>query len=214
MKDGVISECGTYKELIRSQGDFADFLINYFNEEGDEHDIDEETLEEITNMKHFAERRMSRDSLNEILMRKRTISQNSTKSQKSLKDDEKNINKAKLTEEEQSETGSVKWSVYLEYMKKVGISSWIITLVCMVIMGGFNIGASMWLSQWSEDSNDEQSKNNTGSGLRNLRVGIYAALGVDEATFSFALTIVISISTLLGRITHDFQNLLKFPIPS
>ena len=223
MKDGVISEYGTYKELIRNQGDFAEFLINYLNsEEGADDDIDNETLKEITNIKHFGERQISRqsESSSEISLRKRTISQNSTYSQdkKSLKEDEKlekelEKNKAKLTEEEQSETGSVKWSVYIEYMKKVGISSWIITLVCMIIMGGFNIGASIWLSRWSEDSNDEQLRNDTA--FRNLRIGVYAALGVGEATFSFAFTLVVSISTLLGsKLLHNemLNNILRAPM--
>ena len=222
MKDGVISECGTYKELIRSQGDFAEFLINYLNEEGADDDIDNETLQEITNINFFAERQISRqsESSNEISLRKRTISQNSAKSQdkRSLKEDEQKEkelekNKAKLTEEEQSETGSVKWSVYFEYMKKVGISNWIITVVCMIIMGCFNIGGSMWLSRWSGDSNDEQSKNDTS--LRNLRIGVYAALGVGEAAFSFAFTLIVAISTLLGsKLLHNemLNNVLRAPM--
>ena len=34
MRDGEISEQGTYKELLKQGGDFATFLINYLTEEG------------------------------------------------------------------------------------------------------------------------------------------------------------------------------------
>ena len=34
MKEGKISETGTYTELLEKKGDFADFLIQYFSEEG------------------------------------------------------------------------------------------------------------------------------------------------------------------------------------
>ena len=86
-------------------------------------------------------------------------------------------------------------------------------MVCMIIMGGFNIGGSMWLSRWSEDSNNEQSKNDIS--LRNLRIGVYAALGVSEAIFSLTFTLVVSISTLLGsKLLHNemLNNILRAPM--
>ena len=35
MKDGRISEQGTYNELLAEQGEFADFLVQYLTEEGE-----------------------------------------------------------------------------------------------------------------------------------------------------------------------------------
>jgi len=40
MKDGQISESGTYKELLDKKGDFADFLLLHMQEES-ENEIDE-----------------------------------------------------------------------------------------------------------------------------------------------------------------------------
>ena len=37
MRDGEISEQGTYRELLGQGGDFATFLINYLNEGGGIH---------------------------------------------------------------------------------------------------------------------------------------------------------------------------------
>jgi len=45
MKDGQISESGTYKELMEKKGDFADFLILYMQEQN------EDKVDEIGNIK-------------------------------------------------------------------------------------------------------------------------------------------------------------------
>lgn len=42
LKDGKISESGTFAELLKYDGAFADFLRNYLNEEIDEDKEDEE----------------------------------------------------------------------------------------------------------------------------------------------------------------------------
>lgn len=36
MKNGIISESGTYKELLDKKGDFADFLILHMQEQNDD----------------------------------------------------------------------------------------------------------------------------------------------------------------------------------
>lgn len=41
MKDGRVSEQGTYQDLVERKGDFAEFLIEYMNEE------DQEEIEDI-----------------------------------------------------------------------------------------------------------------------------------------------------------------------
>jgi len=40
MKDGQVSESGTYKELLDKKGDFADFLILHMQEQN-EYKVDE-----------------------------------------------------------------------------------------------------------------------------------------------------------------------------
>ena len=69
MKDGKISETGTYSELLDKKGDFADFLIKYLSEEGKLENIVEEIDDEIMKdlevvigkevIKEIKERRMS-----------------------------------------------------------------------------------------------------------------------------------------------------------
>ena len=47
MKDGRISEQGTYHQLLKAGGEFADFLVEYLAEEAQ----DESETEELENLK-------------------------------------------------------------------------------------------------------------------------------------------------------------------
>ena len=42
MKDGKVSEIGTYKELLANDGAFAEFLRTYLNESGNDSEEDDE----------------------------------------------------------------------------------------------------------------------------------------------------------------------------
>ena len=214
IKDGVISECGSYNELLTSKGAFAEFLISHLAEEGADDDIDTEMLEEIASNIKKVDRQLSKQTDESV--KKRTQSVASTNSQRSAKENNpKDLDKkkAKLIEAEKSEVGSVKLKVYIEYMKKVGIAKCLIVLLCMTMMSGFNIGSGLWLTQWSQDSKDESSKNDTS--LRHLRLGVYAALGFGEAFFLLITTVILSIATLLGsRLLHIemLANILRAPM--
>ena len=43
LKDGAISEAGSYEELLSHNGDFADFLHQYLQEDGSDSDEDPES---------------------------------------------------------------------------------------------------------------------------------------------------------------------------
>lgn len=64
LKHGVVSEQGTYKELLERKGDFADFLLEYMAEE------DEEGLEHI---KHDLEDTMGKEEFRRELSRKASV---------------------------------------------------------------------------------------------------------------------------------------------
>ena len=57
LKDGKVSEQGSYQELVERKGEFANFLLEYMNEMGEE---DEEQLEEI---KHQLEKNIGKEAL-------------------------------------------------------------------------------------------------------------------------------------------------------
>ncbi len=64
LKNGRVSEQGTYKQLIERKGDFADFLLEYMNEE------DEEDVEEI---KHQLEETLGKEEFQKELVRRASV---------------------------------------------------------------------------------------------------------------------------------------------
>lgn len=63
MKDGRISEQGTYTDLLARDGDFAQFLIQYLTEEGEKENLDVQTESELEDLKHELERTLGREKL-------------------------------------------------------------------------------------------------------------------------------------------------------
>ena len=72
MKDGEISEVGTYQELMDSKGAFAEFLVQYLTTEGDD---DVEDSDQISAIKSTLEQTMGKEELQRNISRLR--SQNS-----------------------------------------------------------------------------------------------------------------------------------------
>ncbi|CAG7817867.1 unnamed protein product, partial [Allacma fusca] len=116
LKNGRVSESGTYQELLDRQGEFSNFLAQYSNETQQSSEIENE-LE--SGRKH---RLIS------------TTSENSEFSEKSTLDTKtKQIPEAqKLIEEEFKETTSVPWRLYFDYFKAAG---WIRVVISMLAYG-------------------------------------------------------------------------------
>ena len=62
MKNGRISEQGTYLELLAQEGEFADFLIEYLVEEGDKN-LDPQTENELEDLKAELEKTLGKEKL-------------------------------------------------------------------------------------------------------------------------------------------------------
>ncbi len=81
LKNGEVSEVGTYRELLEQKGDFADFLIQYLSEKGTtDADIadaagDAESADVVLQIKHELESRIGTVELGRQLSRARTESE-------------------------------------------------------------------------------------------------------------------------------------------
>ncbi|XP_037921935.1 multidrug resistance-associated protein 1 isoform X7 [Hermetia illucens] len=206
MKDGQVSESGTYQELLNKKGSFAEFLIQHLQEVNpEEEDLDEikHQLEETlpnSDLLGKLERAISRqkssdshsdtaslsDSRNNLesgdhVIRKRRTSErsNSIKSDTPEKKPDAKDN-AKLIEQEKSETGGVKFAVYKHYLKSIGWKISIATVLLNLTFQAFSIGSNLWLSQWSGDKN---AANDTA--VRDMYLGVYGGFGVGQAFTSF-----------------------------
>lgn len=189
LKDGEVSEQGTYKELLEKKGAFAEFLIQHLTE------VNAET-ENIDEIKAQLESSITSDELKAKLeraistQRSRTDSvssgssgklsrQASTNSDSELRQrrtsespvkadatKQNGTAQQKLIETEKSETGSVKWEVYKHYLKSIGWTLAGATVFLNMIFQGFAIGSNLWLSKWSSDNTTA-----TDTGRRDMYLG-------------------------------------------
>lgn len=201
LKDGEVSEQGTYKELLEKKGAFAEFLIQHLTEVNAEDEELEEIkaqLEEVggEELKAKLERvisvtRSRSDSQSdsqhgELTRQSSTVSESGSgslrrrtpdkKSESPSKQTEANgVQNQKLIETEKSETGSVKWDVYKHYLRSIGWTLAVATVILNIIFQSFSIGSNVWLSKWSSDN---LTSNDTGK--RDMYLGVYAAFGIGQ----------------------------------
>nr|WPH24505.1 ABC transporter subfamily C1 [Tetranychus urticae] len=193
MKDGKIYESGTYSDLMAKKGEFADFIAQYSKEENNEEEkIDQISSKELNIARQVSVTRsdsMHSQSDTTSVAFTRTISTNGLE----RSDTQTTF---KLTESESVETGSVKLKVYLKYFKAIGVMSCLVTILLFMATSGFNLGTSLWLTSWSDDSLDPNKMNDTA--LRNKRLSVYAGLGFSGAFCTLINTIIMNFATIAG----------------
>lgn len=202
LKEGEVSEQGTYKKLLENKGAFAEFLIQHLTEVNEEvEDLEEikAQLEVVASeeLKAKLERAISTtrarsDSQSgsqlDLTRQSSTISETGslrrrTPDRKSSESPSKQTDKAetngkqnqKLIETEKAETGSVKWDVYKHYLKSIGWTLSVATVILNIVFQFFSIGSNVWLSKWSSDNETA-----TDTGKRNMYLGVYAAFGIGQ----------------------------------
>ncbi|OAA56992.1 ABC multidrug transporter [Niveomyces insectorum RCEF 264] len=104
-------------------------------------------------------------------------------------DDDGNKKKKKkgknLMQTEEKAESSVPWSAIVDYVASSGsILNGVLVFVLLVVSQGSNIVTSLWLSYWTSNKFDLS----TGE-----YIGIYAALGVTQASLMFAFMVALSI---------------------
>lgn len=73
----------------------------------------------------------------------------------------------------------VKFSIYLKYLQAIGWCSIFFIIFGFVLHSVSFIGSNLWLSAWTRDSKTFNSTNYPAS-QRDLRVGVYGALGLAQ----------------------------------
>ncbi|XP_046739582.1 multidrug resistance-associated protein 1 isoform X10 [Diprion similis] len=206
IKNGEVTERGTYKQLLEKKGAFAEFLVQHLQEvEADavsEADLDEikQQLEstigtdDLQQKLSRARSRVSEShsdsgsvnekrSLNGSLKRQHSIDSHNSVSllhRNSVKEKDALPAKVgeKLIEVEKTETGSVKWKVYSHYLRSIGWFLTISTIVMNAVFQIFSIGSNAWLSKWSDDNTTVVD-----TAKRDMYLGVYGGLGLGQASF-------------------------------
>ncbi|XP_063922509.1 multidrug resistance-associated protein 1 isoform X6 [Zophobas morio] len=227
LKDGEVSECGTYQQLLDKKGAFSEFLLQHINEvEEDEEELDalknqlsgtavsEEISKKLSRHRSRVSESVSEtgsDQTSLSLQRQKSVdsADRSLRHRSSSVEEPKKppVKGDKLIEVEKTETGSVKWSVYKHYLKSIGLFLTFATIFLNMLFQGFSIGSNVWLGVWADD-------NVTDSGTRDFYLGIYGALGLGQAVAVLLSALTLFIGSLNGaQLLHQLllSNILRVP---
>uniref|UniRef100_A0A8B9QHE4 Canalicular multispecific organic anion transporter 1 n=1 Tax=Apteryx owenii TaxID=8824 RepID=A0A8B9QHE4_APTOW len=176
---GAVSEHGSYSTLLANRGAFAQFLNSYGAQEKDAPDEKAAGTGHATGLGQAKGARVSQ-GYKTCFLGLICLSARSTKScQEAQKETPKKLKGQQLIEKEAVETGKVKFSMYLRYLRAVGwgFSFW----VAMSYLAQYVafVGTNLWLSAWTDDA--QLYLNQTyPPGQRDLRIGVFGALGVAQ----------------------------------
>uniref|UniRef100_A0A4W5KGH1 ABC-type glutathione-S-conjugate transporter n=1 Tax=Hucho hucho TaxID=62062 RepID=A0A4W5KGH1_9TELE len=194
LKEGCVSEVGSYQSLKDRKGAFSEFLDTYAKEEGKQH------TGECVCITGFV-----------FVVRLRKNS--SLKKPKPPADDETKKGQ-RLIEKETMETGQVKFSVYLQYLRAMGWGYATMFFLVYFIQNVAFIGQNLWLSDWTNDAEDYYNKTYP-NWKRDTRIGVFGALGVAQGLFVFMGTLLLANGSInASRILHTrlLNNILRVPM--
>ena len=81
----------------------------------------------------------------------------------------------------------MKVSVFLAYMRSVGLPIAIAIIFLYLLNNVAAIGANLWLSDWSDDIAMNGTQD---AAQRDMRLGVYGALGLAQGKTSFHLSLI------------------------
>ncbi|XP_078610229.1 multidrug resistance-associated protein 1-like isoform X14 [Branchiostoma floridae x Branchiostoma japonicum] len=118
----------------------------------------------------------------------------------------------KLIQKEVAETGRVKASVFVEYLRSVGITLSVIICLLYCAQNAASIYSNIWLSEWS---NDQPINGTQDIAKRDLRLGVYGALGVAQGVAVVLTAFAVAVGGFIGAMhMHRIlvANVLRLPM--
>ncbi|XP_075435703.1 ATP-binding cassette sub-family C member 3 isoform X3 [Ascaphus truei] len=228
--DGRVSEMGSYQELLKQNGAFAEFLRNYASDDNVEEEeitiLDEEEVlladESLSNHTDLTDNEPIANEARKKFIRQISILSSDGESSHAMSTrrrvcerkttetvNAKRVPSQKLIQTETAETGRVKMKVFWKYIKAVGlvVSLFICFLYCC--QNASAIGANVWLSGWTNEPVINGIQQNTP-----LRVGVYAALGLVQGFLVMISSFTLAIAGIsAARKLHEALLDNKFHTP-
>ncbi|KAK3909098.1 Multidrug resistance-associated protein 1 [Frankliniella fusca] len=242
LKEGEVSETGTYKELMEKKGAFAEFLLQHLQEisiEGDADDLEaimahlegtlgaEELQKELQRRKtRISESQSDMGSIAERTSLTGSLKRGASGSSEVLGKRHSSEHKEptppkqvqakgeKLIKAEKAERGSVKWRVYAHYLSSIGIVLSVATIVLNMVFQGFSIYSNVWLSEWSAENFTKLSGSDFTS-TRDKYLGVYGALGLGQVVSVCFSTVFLRIGTINAATIlhhHLLQTIIRLPM--
>ncbi|XP_043945092.1 multidrug resistance-associated protein 1-like [Protopterus annectens] len=125
-------------------------------------------------------------------------------------DQKEKLNTGKLTEADVARTGKVKLSVYKDFLKMMGVFLFIVSALFYISQQSASFGYNYWLTLWVEDPVVNGTQQNS-----DVRVTVYAFLGIIQATGSFFAALLTTIGCVIVSRTLHFKlliNVLRCPL--
>ncbi|KAI5087921.1 canalicular multispecific organic anion transporter 1 [Silurus meridionalis] len=231
--DGVVSEVGSYDSLRASKGAFSEFLDIHSKEENKSNEQKESAsdLEMIDIVPESQEPQAdspAEDIVSVILKRENSLrhSQRHAMRNGSIKlrrnssarpkiDAEQTKKGQRLIEKETMESGKVKFSVYLQYLRSLGWGFTTMFITVYFVQNIAFIGQNLWLSEWTNDAIDYPNGSTYPAHIRDMRIGVFGALGVAQGILVFLGTLLLADAAIrASRILHSrlLSNILKAPM--
>ncbi|KAM9598625.1 multidrug resistance-associated protein 1 isoform 4-T9 [Morphnus guianensis] len=210
MCDGEISEMGSYQELLKQDGAFAEFLRTYANaeqsmENNDTHSPSGKEGKPIENgvlVNEVPGKLMHRQLSNSSTYSRDTGKSQHQSSTAELQKPLAEKNSWKLTEADTAKTGRVKATVYWDYMKAIGLFISFLSILLFMCNHIASLASNYWLSLWTDDPVINGTQQYT-----NVRLGVYGALGISQGIAVFGYSMVVSIGGIFAS-RHLHLNLL------
>uniref|UniRef100_A0A8C7CCA6 Uncharacterized protein n=1 Tax=Oncorhynchus kisutch TaxID=8019 RepID=A0A8C7CCA6_ONCKI len=199
LKEGCVSEVGSYQSLKDSKGAFSEFLDTYAKDEGKKHTVPDlqdpqadTPPEDIVSMTLRRESSIRRSQRNGSSEPDPWVVKGWTKKQHF----------------------TVKFSVYLQYLRAMGWGYSTMFFLVYFIQNVAFIGQNLWLSDWTNDAEDYYNKTYP-NWKRDTRIGVFGALGVVQGVFVFMGTLLLANGSInASRILHSrlLNNILRVPM--
>ncbi|KAK3859641.1 hypothetical protein Pcinc_034255 [Petrolisthes cinctipes] len=211
LKNGKVSESGTYAELVEKKGEFQEFLLQYLSEKEED-----DSVEELEDIKHQLESKIGREALQRQISRKRQESESesmdgektgSLKRVKRISESEKDSLKQpkRISESEKGQDGIIlpaggkepkvgQKLVEAEKAEtgKVSFQVYgyylravgVLASVMTIIFYVLAQGCSVGSNLWLSKWSESYGPNGTMPDEdRNMYLGVYASFGVGQAGF-------------------------------
>ncbi|XP_031732915.1 ATP-binding cassette sub-family C member 2 [Anarrhichthys ocellatus] len=227
--DGVVSEVGSYNSLRASRGAFSEFLDTYAKEQSNQTYSEPDHYQVVADVELIPETEDTlpdsplEDTVSVTLKRENSIRRSQRNGSVRLRksssirksDNVSDLKKGKrLIEKETMETGKVRFSVFLQYLRAMGWGYTVMVFLVYFIQNVAFIGQNLWLSDWTNDAVDYYNMTYP-NWKRDTRVGVFGVLGVAQGLFVFLGTLLLANASVdASRTLHStlLNNILRVPM--